>query len=244
MNELTASNLTSVLQNIADHAVSAGRNGGDIKLVGVSKFHPPESIVEAVRAGLKDIGESRVQEVEAKKPIVEKHLQELGVDPSTVRWHMIGHLQSNKAARAAALFDVIHSVDSVKLARKISDAAKQLSRHVDLLIEVNTSGEASKSGIAPDELDGIVAETSDLPSVKIIGLMTIAPLTSDKSLISEAFRSLFNLRTEIAKTYKTAMNWELSMGMSGDYDIAISEGATIVRIGTAIFGTRPSIKEA
>ncbi len=237
-----ASNLAVVRQNIADHAASVGHNSSDVLLVGVSKIHPPELIVEAVRAGLMDIGESRVQEAEFKKPIVEKRLTEEGIAPSTVRWHMIGHLQSNKANKAAALFDVIHSVDSIKLARKLSKAASQLDKQLDILIEVNSSGESSKSGIAPVELKDIVTEVKDLPKINITGLMTIAPLTDDKSLIIESFGSLRELRYEASMTYQNAAEWDLSMGMSGDYDIAIREGATIVRIGTAIFGSRPTTK--
>lgn len=230
--------LAAVRRGVAQAAESCGRDPDEIRIVGVSKRHPADAVVTAVSAGLSLVGENRIQEAETKIPIVERMLAEKGIDPKSVRWHFVGRLQSNKANKAAALFDVIESVDSVKLAHKLSSAASDLNKQLDILIEVNVSGETAKSGIHPDELkellDQIVPDHPvALSGIRVKGLMTMGPLTDNPDLIRAAFRKLRRLRDEFLA------DGDLSMGMSGDFPLAIAEGATIVRIGTAIFGLRP-----
>ncbi len=237
--------LNEVRNIVSEAAIRARRNPDDVKIVGVSKRHSADLIVDAVSAGLYDIGESRVQETAIKKPIVDQMLTERGINPSIIRWHMIGKLQSNKANKAAELFDVIQSVDSVRLAQKLSVAAERLNKQIEILVEVNISGESAKSGVSPDDLSEFIAGIANLPAISINGLMTIGPLTDDISRITEAFDKFRQLRDHVSKQQPAlAADCELSMGMSGDYILAIEAGATIVRIGTAIFGDRPKLTGA
>jgi len=237
-----AARLAEIRERIASAARTSGRSPEEVKVVGVSKLHSPEAMAASILAGLGDIGENRVQEAAAKRPEVERLLRLNDFD-GPVRWHMVGHLQSNKAARAAALFDVVQSVDSVKLARKLSRAAQDTGRQLEAMIEVNVSGESTKAGVEPEGFEELVAEVASLPGLKLAGLMTIGPLTQDRGLITAAFEKLRELRERSGVRHPDlASGWELSMGMSDDFPLAIAAGATMVRIGTAIFGPRPAVE--
>ncbi|MCP4569719.1 MAG: YggS family pyridoxal phosphate-dependent enzyme [FCB group bacterium] len=226
-----AANLAAVNSKIAEAAFRAGRGGDEVTLVAVSKTYPAEAVTAAVEGGATDIGESRVQEAAAK-------IDQLG---SVARWHLIGHLQSNKAAVAVRCFDLIHSVDSIALAQKISAQAVRQEKTIECLIEVNSSGEDSKFGFAPADIQACFSEIMALPGIRLRGLMTIGPLTTSEGSIKKAFaltRELFEkLKSELGKDITT-----LSMGMSSDYETAIACGSTMVRVGTAIFGVRSKHK--
>lgn len=189
-----------------------------VTLVAVTKTVPPEHVDDALNAGITIFGENKIQEAKAKIPLVS----------SRARWHFIGHLQSNKARDAVELFELIHSVDSVKLAGELNKCADRAGKTQPILLEVNVSGEASKFGIKPQDLPATLAEIQKLSRLEVRGLMTVPPLKKDPR---PYFRQLRQLRDE------TGLR-ELSMGMSHDFEIAIEEGATIVRVGTAIFGER------
>jgi pyridoxal phosphate enzyme (YggS family) len=214
--------LTDVRARIDAACRRAGRSPGDVTLVGVTKGFPPAAVAEAVEAGLQDCGENRVQEAAAKIAA----LDALGVRP---RWHLIGHLQTNKVKTALGLFAILHSVDSLRLAQEISDRAAQ---PVPILLEVNVSQEASKFGFSMGELPAAVSAISALPHLDVRGLMTVAPLSHDPEAARPFFRQLRDLRDA------TGLR-ELSMGMTDDFEVAIEEGATMVRVGRAIFGERP-----
>lgn len=206
----------------------AGRSPDDVTIVGVSKTFPPALVAEACRAGLADVGENRVQEATAKVPDV----QALGCRP---RWHLVGHLQRNKVKTAMGLFDIIQSVDSARLAEAISRHAENLptgrESPLPVLLEVNVAGEASKFGFAPEELAPAVEQMAGLPGLAVQGLMTVAPLVENPEDVRPVFRKLRLLRDALGLHH-------LSMGMTDDFEVAIEEGATMVRIGRAIFGPR------
>lgn len=224
-----ANNLRRLKQEIESAAARAGRYPQDLVLVAVSKKMPVEVISEAIQAGQFDFGENRIQEAKAKIPLVS----------NPVRWHMIGHLQRNKAKDAVRLFDLIQSVDSMALAREINHRAEELGKIQDILLQVNTSGEAQKSGCTVAELTGLAEGLEDLTSVRLQGLMTIGPLTANEKGIRASFRSLKTAFDQLAGTDRGADRMKyLSMGMSGDFAIALEEGANMLRIGTAIFGPR------
>ena len=228
-------NVGAVRERIAEAARRAGCSPEQIALMAVTKTQPPERIREAYEAGLRLFGENRVQEFIGKA----ETLRNL----NNAEWHMIGHLQTNKAAKAAELFRAVDSVDSLKLAEKLDAAARALGKKLDVLIEVNVGGEAAKSGVAPDSraLEELLTAVPRLESLTFRGLMTVPPFTEDPEGSRPYFRKLRKLRDTIAarKLPNVAMN-ELSMGMSHDFEIAIEEGSTCVRVGTAIFGERAS----
>jgi PLP dependent protein len=228
-----AENIASIHQRIAAAARRAGRNPREIALMAVSKTHPPECIREAYEAGLKLFGENRVQEFASKIG----DLQNL----PDADWHMIGHLQTNKAAKTAELFRAVDSVDSLKLAEKLDAAARTLGRKLDVLIEINAGGEAAKSGVAPhsQQLEDMLMAAPRLEALAFLGLMTVPPLTDDPEGARHYFRELRELRDTIAARNlpALAMN-QLSLGMSHDFEVAVEEGSTCVRVGTAIFGER------
>lgn len=228
----------AVWKQIAETARKSGRDPREITLVGVTKMHPAETVVDGILSGIKHIGENKVQEAEEKIPLVKNYLQKLNFTDS-VTWHMIGKLQSNKAAKAARLFDIIESVDRLKIAQKLSSTAHDEGKVLDVLIEVNTSGEEQKGGVDPADAVDLVSAISDLPNLRLQGLMTIGPLTEDTGKVAAAFALLRELLIDIRRQYPDKMtSGELSMGMSGDYRLAIREGSTMVRIGTALFGAR------
>ncbi len=229
-----ASNLSAILERIARAAQRAGRNADDVALMAVSKTQPAAKIIEAYEAGQRLFGENRVQEFSEK----------IGALASLhdAEFHMIGHLQSNKTPKAAEVFHAIDSVDSAKLAERLNAAAQKLGKTLDVLIEINVGGEEAKSGIAPDssELERILTGAPAWTNLRIRGLMTVPPFTEDPEGARSYFRQLRELRDRLAARNFPAVNLDqLSMGMSHDFEVAIEEGSTCVRIGTAIFGERP-----
>jgi hypothetical protein len=228
-----AAYLSAIQERIARAAARAGRKPGDIALMAVTKTQPAERILEAYEAGQRLFGENRVQEFAEKSGALAK-LQD-------ARFHMIGHLQSNKAGRAADLFDAVDSVDSSKLAARLNTSAEEAGKTFDVLVEINVGGEEAKSGIAPDssELEQILAGASGWPHLRIRGLMTVPPFTEDPEGARPYFRRLRELRDSLAARNFPAVGLDqLSMGMSHDFEVAIAEGSTCVRVGTAIFGER------
>lgn len=226
-------NIVAVRERMAEAARRAGRRPDEIALMAVTKTHPPERIREAYAAGLRLFGENRVQEFAGKAGA-------LG-DLAGAEWHMIGHLQTNKAGKAAELFSAVESVDSVKLAEKLDAAARGLGKRLAVLIEVNVGGESAKSGIAPDsrDLEQLLLAASRFANLEFRGLMTVPPFTDDPEGARPFFRKLRELRDAISARGLPAIRMDvLSMGMSHDFEVAIEEGSTCVRVGTAIFGTR------
>lgn len=222
-----AQNIEIVKAKITAAARKSNRNPDDITLVAVSKTFPPAVIPAAAAAGITDIGESRVQEGSAK-------IEELG---PIVRWHLIGHLQTNKAGLAVKNFDMIQSVDSIKLAERISEQAVKVGKTIDCLVEVNSSGEESKFGFSPAEILMAAEQIAALPGINLKGLMTIGPWTTNEGCIKKAFDMTFQIFTRMQSALGEAFT-TLSMGMSSDYELAIECGSTMVRVGTAIFGKR------
>jgi pyridoxal phosphate enzyme (YggS family) len=228
-----ADNLASVRQRIAEAARRAGRRSEDVALMAVTKTFPPEIIREASNAGQRLFGENRVQEFAEKAPSL--------ADLPEIEFHLIGHLQSNKAAKAAQIFAGIDSVDSLHLAEKLNAAAGKAGKRLRVLIEINVGGEAAKSGVAPDspELESILTAAPRLEHLEFRGLMSIPPFTENPEGGRPFFRMLRELRDKIAARNLPAIGVDtLSIGMSHDFEVAIEEGSTCVRIGTAIFGPR------
>jgi pyridoxal phosphate enzyme (YggS family) len=226
-------NLAAVRERVNEAARRAGRRPEEISLMAVSKTHPPERIREAYDAGQHLFGENRVQEFAAKVDAL--------AGMQDAEWHMIGHLQSNKAARTSELFRAVDSVDSLKLAEKLDVAARALGKTLDVLIEINVGGERAKTGIAEDarELDDLLLASPQLEALVFRGLMTVPPFTDDPEGARPYFRRLCELRDVISKRNLPAIDMgQLSMGMSHDFEVAIEEGSTCVRVGTAIFGER------
>jgi pyridoxal phosphate enzyme (YggS family) len=222
-------NLERVKDRIAGACLRAGRSPEEITLVAVTKTVEPDRIQEAVDAGVSTVGENRVQEAEAKMAAVS----------GQVAWHMIGHLQRNKAAKAVAMFDMIQSVDSLRLAREIDRRCAEAGRSMDILVEINTSGEGSKFGIPPAAALDAVGEISDLPNLALRGLMTIGAFTDRESVVRKCFSRLRGLAEEARRAGASDVEMHyLSMGMTSDFEPAIEEGSNMVRIGTAIFGPR------
>ena len=222
-------NFLSVNERIEEAAVRVGRNPEEIKLVAVSKTVGIEKIRDAISAGAALFGENYVQD--AKKKI-----EEIGHE---VEWHMIGHLQSNKAKQAINLFNMIQSVDRISLAKEIDRRAKQSGKRISILVQINISGEATKSGVEQEHAVSLVSGIANLANVKIEGLMTMPPYSADPEYARKYFRSLKHLREEIeGRKFANVSMKELSMGMTNDFEVAIEEGATIIRVGTAIFGKR------
>ena len=228
-----AENIAEVWEQIAAAARLAARNPDEIMLMGVSKTFPVERIREAYAAGLRVFGENRVQEFAAKADALR--------DLRNTEWHLIGHLQTNKAAKAAELFDAVDSVDSVRMAEKLNASAESAGKTLSVLIEINVGGEKAKSGLAPssDELEQILRGAPRWENLKIQGLMTVPPYTEDPEGARAYFRQLRQIRDSIAARDLPRISMAvLSMGMSHDFEVAIEEGATCVRLGTAIFGER------
>ncbi len=222
--------IKNIHERIKNAALSAGRDPGSVRLVGVSKTYPAEVVETAVKAGADILGENYLQEAVEKI----EALAELGVS-----WHFIGHLQSKKAKTVVKYFDLIHSVDSLKLAREIDKQAKKIGKIQDLLVQVNIGEEASKSGTAKEELETLVAEIALLPNVSVKGLMCMPPFFGEPERARPYFKSLRQMAEGLKEKGIEGISMdELSMGMTGDFEVAIEEGATLVRIGTALFGRR------
>ncbi len=222
-----ARNLESLTRRLHAAAERAGRDPGFVTLMAVAKGQPPAQVRAAAEAGLTLFGENRVQEAKAK----------IGQCPGRLRWHMIGHLQSNKCRDAVHFFEMIQSVDTLALALEIDRACEKAAKTMPILLEANLAGESSKFGFAPDQLLAHLEAVNALPRLEIHGLMTIAPWTPDPEKVRPVFRRLRELK-EACEQRLGAPLPHLSMGMSGDFEVAIEEGATIVRIGTALFGPR------
>jgi PLP dependent protein len=227
MEARIAENLEMVRAAISQAEQASDRAPGRVELIAVSKTHPPEVIQEAVSAGQLVFGENRVQEAKAKIPEL----------PSKLRWHLIGHLQSNKVRVALGLFEMIHGVDSVELLGEIESSAKKLGVFPKVLLQVNVSGESSKFGFSPEGLLRQMEAILQVDRVEILGLMTMPPLAPRAEDSRKYFVRLRELRDRIEKEYRILLP-HLSMGMSGDFRVAVEEGATLVRVGTAIFGER------
>ena len=230
LDAVIAARLAGVRARIAAAAARSGRPAGAVRLVAVSKTYPAACVTAALAAGQVDFGENKVQE----------GLQKIGeVTDNRIRWHVIGHLQSNKARKAAEAFHWIHAVDSAALLRKIDDGAAAAGRRPNVLVQVDLAGEATKFGASPDELPGIFAAAAECASVEVVGLMLLPPAADDPEAARPWFRKLVAVRDGlVAAGIPAARLSELSMGMSHDFEVAIEEGATIVRIGSAIFGER------
>jgi PLP dependent protein len=229
-----AENIAEIHERIARAAAKVHRNADSITLMAVSKTVEPERIKEAHAAGLRTFGENRVQEFESKSAA----LSEL----KDTEWHLIGHLQSNKAKKAAELFHAVDSVDSVRLAEKLNQAAAEVGKKLDVLIEIKVGQEENKAGIPLDspELENLLRAAPQLANVQIRGLMTVPPFTESPEGARSYFRLLRDLRDQIAARKLPGIEMDvLSMGMSHDFEVAIEEGSTCVRVGTAIFGIRP-----
>jgi pyridoxal phosphate enzyme (YggS family) len=232
-----ADRLTEIRGRIVSAARSAGRDPAGVRLVAVSKTFPVESVAEAFAAGQRDFGENRVQEALQK---IEQALQKIeqSADQS-IRWHLLGHLQTNKARKAAAAFAMIQSVDSVELIQKLDQAAADSRRAPELLIQVDLAGEATKFGTPPADVPRLFDAAAACRAATVVGLMTLPPFPETPEDSRPWFRQLRELRDQWqASGVPASMLRELSMGMSGDFEVAIQEGATIVRVGTAIFGSR------
>jgi pyridoxal phosphate enzyme (YggS family) len=229
MNSIT-DNFLRVKERMAEAAIRCGRAPHSVKLVGVTKNVDVRRIEEAVSAGLEILGENYVQEARKK---IEQVTEE-------VSWHFIGRLQTNKAKYAVKLFDLIQTVDSIKLADELNRRAQRLGRVIPIIIQVNLAGEASKGGVQPLECISLIRRISELSYLQIDGLMTMPPFFNQPERARPYFRQLREMSLEIAKAQLSGVEIkELSMGMSGDFEVAIEEGATLIRVGTAIFGERP-----
>jgi pyridoxal phosphate enzyme (YggS family) len=226
--DVLAARVAEVRERIEAARTRAGRTQ-PVTLVAVTKTHPAEMVEAAIRAGVTDVGENRVQELEEKVGAVGR---------DAVRWHLIGHLQRNKAGKALPLVDLVHSVDSLRLAEALSAAAEKAGVTVRALAQVNVSGEETKGGFeGPGAIDEI-GRATELPGIEIVGMMTMAPLTDDLHLIRRTFRAARDLWEEAARQLPRFRAEELSMGMSNDFEVAVEEGATLVRVGSSIFGER------
>ena len=212
-------------------AERSGRTASAIEVVAISKTRSVREIEAAYTCGLRLVGENRIQEAAAKRPQV----------AAPLAWHFVGRLQTNKAGRAIELFDLIQSVDSARLAQALSRRADQAGRTIEVLLQVNTAGSLSQAGVAPDQFVDLVAALAPLPHLRIRGLMTIAAHSEDESTVRGCFRTLRELGEKVAECEFAGVSMDyLSMGMSGDFELAIAEGANLLRLGTAIFGPRPT----
>lgn len=220
-------NYKKIEESVMKTAKSCGRDARDIKIIAVSKNFPSTIIQEAIDSGIELFGENKIQEAKRKIPELSGHFV----------MHMIGHLQSNKAKDAVRLFNLIHSIDKLDTAEKINREAEKIEKVQKILIQVNTSGELSKNGTDPENALNIIETVADMKNVEVLGLMTMAPFTRDLTIIRDCFKKLKETLNTLNSKLGTDLN-ELSMGMSSDFKIAIEEGATMIRLGTALFGER------
>ena len=223
-----AGRIASIQARMASACARAGRDPGGVRLLAVSKTQPPESVAEAATAGLTVFGENKVQEAAAKIPQCPSHLH----------WHLVGHLQGNKVRAAVRLFETIHSVDSTGLLERVNALAGDEGVRPSILLEVNVSGEASKFGLRPDNVAPVLDAARGLSQISVVGLMTMPPFTEDPERARAHFRALRELRDRLRSDTGFDLP-ELSMGMSADFEVAIEEGATWIRVGTDLFGPRP-----
>ena len=227
-----ASNYTALLKRVEEACARVGRDPKEVLFLPVSKGQPPEAIAAAADLGLTMIAENKIQEAKAKIPLCSSRL----------RWHMIGHLQSNKCRDAVQLFQMVQSVDSSHLAQELNKWAEKLGRRIPVLLEVNVAGESTKFGFSPAQVLAEISALNELPRLELHGLMTIAPYSPTPERARPFFQKLRELREQCSQILGAPLP-HLSMGMSGDFEVAIEEGATIIRIGTALFGPRASQKK-
>jgi PLP dependent protein len=229
-----AARVAAVRERIARAATRASRPAGEITLVAVSKTHPAEAVRDAFAAGLRHFGENKVQEAEGKMGAL-GDLHDAGA-----RWHLVGHLQTNKVTKAASLFDCVHSVDSFKVAERLQRAAGEQDRVLQVLVQVDLAGEETKSGLEPQLLMPLLEQIRGFKAVRAVGLMVLPPLAEDPETARPYFHRLRELRDK-ALAQGLLLGRELSMGMSHDLEVAVEEGATLVRVGTAVFGDRRAL---
>ncbi len=227
MSSAIVENLERIRERVAQACSRVGRAVDDVTIIAVTKTHEPETVDAVIAAGIADIGENRIKEFAAKEPEVTR----------PCRWHLIGTLQSNKATKAIGRFEMIHSVDRLKIAAVLSRLGEENGVTTRILIEVNTSGEPTKHGFAPDETPEAASRIAELPSLELEGLMTLGPLTDNQTAIRRSFQSLFRLNEKIGESLGKPMP-HLSMGMSDDFETAVEEGATLVRLGRVLLGAR------
>ncbi len=227
-DERVTASLPEIRDRIADAAQRSGRDSDKVTLVAVTKAHPIEAVHVALSHGLFDLGENRTEELAWKRAALED---------ARAQWHMIGHVQRRKAPRLVGLADLVHSIDSVRLAQRLSNAAMEAGEIVSVLVQVNTSGEESKSGLPGDGLGDDISKVLTLPGLEVRGLMTMAPFTNDQALLRRTFEGVRMLHEEL-RAVEGYCGEHLSMGMTNDFEIAIEEGSTMIRIGTALFGKR------
>jgi len=226
-----AENLAEVRRRVDEACVAAGRDPSQVRLLPVSKTKPPSAIREAYDAGVRLFGENKVQEAVAKA--------EVFADVPDLRWAVIGHLQTNKARQVAAVADEFHALDSLRVAEALNRRLHMLDRTLDVFVQVNSSGEESKFGLAPEDVPGFARELEQFQTLRVRGLMTLAVFSDDAALVGACFARMRELQARLQDSHDHPEWWrELSMGMSGDYELAISYGATTVRVGQAIFGNR------
>lgn len=228
-----SANLNQVRQRISAACARVGRDPATVELMTVSKGHPAEVVCAAAELGLSLFGENRVQEAKAK----------IGLCPNRLRWHLIGHLQSNKCRDAVSFFAMIQSVDSLALAQEINKWAEKFAKTMPVLIEVNVAGESSKFGYAQERVLSELKEINALPKIEVHGLMTVAPFAQEAEKVRPVFRRLRELKGECEEVLGAPLP-QLSMGMSGDFEVAVEEGATMIRIGSAVLGPRAASKPA
>jgi pyridoxal phosphate enzyme (YggS family) len=231
LKDVLCDRLTQVIGRINAAAARSGRAPGDITTIAISKTHPSDKILTAIACGVTDVGENRLQEAEPKIHVVGR---------DRVRWHLVGHLQSNKARKAVRLFDVIHSLDSIELAQRLDRlCAEEQRKDLSVLIQVHLGGEETKSGVAEADVFDLAQSVRQCEKLKLVGLMSVPPYFDDAEQVRPFFRRLRTLRDELKERgVFPGVDGDLSMGMTHDFEIAIEEGATMVRIGTAIFGER------
>jgi pyridoxal phosphate enzyme (YggS family) len=228
-----SANLNQVRQCIAAACARVGRDPATVELMTVSKGHPAEVVRAAAELGLSLFGENRIQEAKAK----------IGLCPNRLRWHLIGHLQSNKCRDAVSFFALIQSVDSLALAQEINKWAEKFAKTMPVLIEVNVAGESSKFGYTPERVLSELKEINALPKIEVHGLMTVAPFAQEAEKVRPVFRRLRELKGECEEVLGAPLP-QLSMGMSGDFEVAVEEGATMIRLGSAVLGPRAALKPA
>ncbi|OGU38973.1 MAG: YggS family pyridoxal phosphate enzyme [Ignavibacteria bacterium GWB2_35_12] len=224
-------NFEQIKIRVKDAAMKCGRNPNEITIVAVTKTHPTDIVKSGIDAGITVFGENYAQELKEKYDL-------LGNDAENIEWHFIGHLQTNKVKFIAPFVSLIHSVDSLHLAEEISRQAIKNNRTIEILLQVNTSGEESKSGCEPEDIFTLAKDVIQIPNLNVTGLMTIGSFTDDVVQIRKEFRMLRSIRDELNNIYGLNQFKHLSMGMTGDFEIAIEEGSTFIRVGTAIFGQR------
>jgi len=234
---IIAERLTNIRHEVAKTALQVGRDANGITILTAVKTQTPERILSVIRNGIRDLGENRLQEAVEKRDEVVRLAEQSGIAGDSLRWHFIGRLQSNKLRKIAEYFSVVQSVDNPDHAVKLSGYAGEFGKQIDIFFEISAAGESSKGGIDPSAVEDFAAGVMELPNLHVRGLMTIGPLTDDSVRIIECYNAVARAGERLKAVYPQ-YGGELSMGMSGDYSLAITAGSTMIRIGTALFGAR------